>query len=115
VSGWRSFRPSTALLAPLVFAACATPAVPTPECSRQILVTLAEPTAATAGPELAARIARSAEIGLEFVRSVGPNVFVFTLTDTASDANCEQALTRLRSDPRIRSAELDAARKRHGS
>jgi hypothetical protein len=121
VSGLRSLRPSVALLAPL-FAACAAPAPAIPAsasaasgCSGRVVLTLHEPAGAPSGTELARSLGQKAGVGLEFIASVGPNVFAFTLDDAASDANCGRALTRLRSDARVRSAELDATRKRHGS
>lgn len=114
MSGLRSLRPSVALIAPML-AACATPAPAADGCMGRVVLTLSEPAGATSGTELAEALGREAGVGLEFITSVGPNVFVFTLEDAASDANCGLALTRLRSDARIRSAELDATRKRHGS
>jgi hypothetical protein len=121
VSGLRSLRPSVALIAPLL-AACAAPVPATPApanaasgCSGRVVLTLHEPSGGISGTELATSLGRKAGVGLEFVASVGPNVFAFTLDDAASDANCGRALTRLRSDARVRSAELDATRKRHGS
>lgn len=114
MSGLRSWRLTIALIAPLLFAACTAPASTPAGTSQRLLLTFAQPPAAS-GPELAASLGRSTQVELEFLEAVGPNVLVFTLKCAASDADCGQAIARLRSDSRLLSAELDAKRERHGS
>jgi hypothetical protein len=50
----------------------------------------------------------TARVRLTYVRSITAELHVFAL---AADSTCEQALGRLRSDSRVRSADIDARRK----
>lgn len=54
-------------------------------------------------------ISRTARVELTYVRSLTPALHVLLLR-AGDDGDCERALGRLRSDPRVRSADIDARR-----
>lgn len=56
-------------------------------------------------------LARAAGVQLTFLRTVGPNLYAFSLTDAHADADCATALERLRSGPRVRSVAVDERRR----
>ena len=83
-------------------------------CNARVMIQFAEPPTAgdRTAPDVSA-IALSAGVELEFLRTAGSDIFVFSLMDEGSDASCGPALARLRSDPRVRSVDIDVKRTRH--
>lgn len=56
-------------------------------------------------------LARDAGVQLTYVRSLTPDLHLLVLSaDDADDPDCERALERLRSDPRVRSVDIDQRR-----
>jgi hypothetical protein len=55
-----------------------------------------------------------ADVRLEYLRSAGPTLFVYTLSARGRDPGCANALSRLRQDSRVRFAAGRAAAV-HGS
>ena len=116
--GSRLGRRVVALLVPIMAAACAQPlssAAPEGACQAQIILTLEEALEGDPDETLVTDLERRARVDLAYLRAVAPNVFVFTLSDTSSDASCAAALARLSEDPRVRSAEIDVRRTRHST
>jgi hypothetical protein len=108
------------ILAPAVLAACAHTALRAselagdghdPSCTTRVIVIFTEDQGAAPSPELVTGIAREAAMQLTFIRTVGPGLYVFSLTAADSDPSCAQALMRLRQNARIRSVDVDARRR----
>jgi hypothetical protein len=91
-------------------AACAQPRGATAEatgCSVQAIVALQQaPT-----PELVADLARASGARLELVRTMTSNLHLFSLAAPGAAAECAAAIERLRSDPRVRSVDVDQQRR----
>ena len=100
----------TATPAPVATPAAATPAPA--DCTLRILVSFAESGVRTPPePGLLQDISHTARVDLTYVRSLTPELHLFVLRAADSgDPDCERALGRLRSDPRVRSADIDARR-----
>jgi hypothetical protein len=60
---------------------------------------------------LLADLSRVSGARLELVRSMASNLYLLTLEAPGADAGCRAAMERLRGDPRVRSADVDARRK----
>lgn len=80
-------------------------------CSARVMITFSEPRAAEPDESFVTDLARGARAHLIFLRTVGAGIHLFDLTAEDSDPTCGDALERLRKDPRVRSADLDVARK----
>jgi hypothetical protein len=78
------------------------------QCSEQIILSLAPGFGRS--DKLIEELSRDADVRLEYLRSISPNLFVFALTARARDPGCTNALARLRGDSRVRFAELDQRR-----
>jgi hypothetical protein len=81
-------------------------------CTLRVIVSFAQGDA-PAPPDAAflQELASAARLELTYVRSLTPALHVFVLSaDGADDPDCQQALGRLRSDPRVRSADTDQRR-----
>jgi hypothetical protein len=104
------------LVAVAFFALIAGPSeAPTaPACSSQIIMTFVQPLDGDPEESFVASLASAAGVQLAFLRSAGPDLHVFALAGSESDASCRDSLRRLRRDPRIRSAEIDVRRQPHG-
>jgi len=59
-------------------------------------------------------LAHAAAVHLTFLRSIGPHLYVFSVTAPDADPGCREALERLRHDPRVRSVDVDTRRRAHG-
>jgi hypothetical protein len=99
------------ILALLMLVACATQ--PAAGCSARVLITLAEPSPGRPDDAFVTALERSAQGRLTFVRTVGPGILLFDLKTQNSEPVCDDALDRLRKDSRVRSADLDVARRHH--
>jgi hypothetical protein len=90
-------------------AACAQPRDVAREpggCSVQAIVALqVDPE-----PSLVADLGRASGARLELVRTMTPNLHLFSLTTPADEAECAAAVERLRRDPRVRSVDIDERR-----
>jgi hypothetical protein len=88
---------------------------PTPpasnRCSLQIIVVMNPPAPQPPVPTVVASLARAARVQLTFVREAGSTSFVFLLSASGSAQQCQRGLTRLRTDARIQSVDIDARRK----
>lgn len=108
---------TTAPVAPTAAPATASPAAaPTGscgDCMLRVIVSFAE-SGAKSPPNstLLQDISRAARVELTYVRSLTPALHVLVLR-ARDDGDCERALGRLRSDPRVRSADIDARRQPH--
>ena len=98
----------------LVLLSCATAACAQPRddagepggCSVQAIVALqVDPV-----PSLVADLDRASGARLELVRTMTPNLHLFSLTAPGAEAECVAAIERLRRDPRVRSVDIDQRR-----
>jgi len=80
-------------------------------CSTQVIVSLAPGTRNPPEDDLVKDIGRKAGVNLVYLRSVTPELLVFSLTAAGDD--CDRAVGRLRSDPRVRSVDIDRRRQHH--
>jgi hypothetical protein len=108
VHGWR-------LLAIAASAhACAEPpprpAALAPTCEARIVVGFGAPAEAADVAALAA----STGLRLTVLNRLLPDLYVVQLSADGGDAACAAALERLRRDPRVRAADLDARRQPNG-
>lgn len=78
-------------------------------CRVRVIVAFAAPAAVAGDPDYVADLARSTGVGLAFLRDAGGGMHVYVLTAPEEDG-CAAALDRLRRDPRVRSADVDARR-----
>jgi len=104
-------------------AACATgasapaaPAAPSGNraagCTLRVIVSFA-PGGAPSSPDASflRELSSAIRVELTYVRSLTPALHVLVLrADDADDPDCQRALARLRSDPRVRSADIDQRR-----
>ena len=104
-----AFRPLVVSVASIALAACATRAARPADCSAPIIVAFSQPGGNPPEASFVKEVGRAARVNLIYVRSITAELHVFLLT--ADDSDCEQALRRLRSDSRVRSADEDARRK----
>ena len=81
-------------------------------CRAQVIIGLAPGVSRT--DSLVAELAAEATVQLRYLRASGGDLFVFELRARDGDARCAAPLQRLRSDRRVRLAELDVTRTRHG-
>jgi hypothetical protein len=89
--------------------ACAAPGaqpVAADECRARIVVGFAVPTEA----EAIAALAAARGVQLVIVARLLPDLYVLDLAATGVDTACASALERVRSDPTVRSVELDSRR-----
>ena len=89
--------------------ACAEPRAQTTqagECSARIIVGFAAPIDA----EGVAKLAVARDVRLIVVSRLLADLYVLDLSANGADAACAAALERVRSDPLVRSAELDSRR-----
>lgn len=103
-------------LAACTTGASAVPAAPSANraagCSVRVIVSFAQG-GAPSSPDAAFlhELSSSARVALTYVRSLTPALHVLMLrADDADDPDCQRALARLRSDPRVRSADIDQRR-----
>jgi hypothetical protein len=80
-------------------------------CSARVMISFSQPVAAEPDDSFVTDLARGARVHLVFLRAVGAGIHLFELTAEDSDPTCGDALERLRRDSRVRSADLDVARK----
>ncbi|MGH8231234.1 MAG: hypothetical protein ACRESY_05370 [Steroidobacteraceae bacterium] len=85
----------------------ATPA----SCDARILVQLVRGLPAVPDKVWVRDLGAAAGVRLRYLRPLTPDLYLLRLRDERDAAGCEQALERLRRDPRVRSAELDKRRK----
>jgi len=82
------------------------------DCSLRILASFS-PSNALNAPDAAflQKLSHDTGVELTYVRSLTPSLHVLVLSaDDADDPDCQRALGRLRSDPRVRSADIDQRR-----
>jgi CheY-like chemotaxis protein len=79
---------------------------PTEPCHARIIVGFV----AAADPPMIAALAQAHGVGLAVVSLLRPDLYVLDLSMPTVDPSCRAALERLRSDPRVRSADLDVRR-----
>lgn len=110
----------TALLGPLVLAACATRASvaePAPAhpggCNTRIIMAFAADLQRAPDDRFVAELGRATDVQLTFVSVIARNLFLFALSGAAGDADCRPALERLRQDSRVRSVDIDERRQHH--
>jgi hypothetical protein len=58
-------------------------------------------------------LGKATGVRLTYVSSITTNLYVFGISDSAPDPDCQQAIERLRKDSRIKSADVDARRRHH--
>jgi hypothetical protein len=79
----------------------------TSDCSLRVIVALDEaPDAA-----LLADLSRVSGARLELIRTMTSNLHLLALEAQGDDSECRAAMERLRSDPRVRSVDVDQRRK----
>jgi len=84
-------------------------------CSLRVIVAFSQEFSTSPDSAFLKDVERTARVGLSYIRSVTPALHVFTLTASdAGDPSCERALARLRAEPRVRSADIDARRQIQG-
>ncbi len=76
------------------------------DCSVQAIVALQQDPA----PSLVADLGRASGARLELVRTMTPNLHLFSVSAPGAEAECMAAIERLRRDPRVRSVDLDQRR-----
>jgi hypothetical protein len=102
-------------LGSVAFVACAGHPVTDPECGLRVIVAFSQDFQSAPDAAFVRDVARAARVELTYVRSITPALHVFTLAAAnAGDPGCEQALARLRSEPRVRSVDIDARRRTQG-
>ena len=82
------------------------------DCSLRILASFS-PSNALNAPDAAflQKLSHDTGVELTYVRSLTPSLHVLVLSaDDADDPDCQRALGRLRSDRRVRSADIDQRR-----
>jgi len=98
-----------------ITASCASAStLATPRCSLQIIVVMSPPGTQRPAASVVASLARSAKVGLTFLRDAGTGSYVFRLQAQDGADACQRGLERLRTDPRILAADIDARRKAAG-
>jgi hypothetical protein len=109
--GYRRARPLLTLVLGCAAAACVQPrevanAAP-PTCSLNVIVAL------NTAPDgaLLTDLSRVSGARLELVRTMTSNLYLLALEAQGADAECRAAMERLRGDPRVLSADVDARRK----
>ncbi|MGH8139349.1 MAG: hypothetical protein ACREVV_14340 [Steroidobacteraceae bacterium] len=85
---------------------------PAAACNSRILVTFTRPVPQPPDAALVHELASTAGAELTYVSAISGNLYVFDVS-VAGKSNCGKAIERLRHDPRIRSADLDARRHPH--
>jgi hypothetical protein len=80
-------------------------------CDARVLVELVHGLRAAPDKAWVQDLGAAAGVRLRYLRPLRPHWYIFRLRDDRDGADCEQALSRLRRDPRVRSAELDKRRK----
>jgi hypothetical protein len=85
------------------------PSAPRSVCSIRVIVGFE----GTPDAELIADVGRAADARLEVVGTLLPDLYVLALGADGLESACLAALERLRSDPRVRSADIDARRSGH--
>lgn len=118
--GSRINRPLAAAIAAALLSACAGcgPAQSVAEqrggsCEARVILIPSQSMQAPPDDSFVTSLARAAQVRLTFLRSVGPDVLVFSLAAEGDDPGCAKALERLEGDPRVRSVEIDAKRTLH--
>ena len=119
----RSFL-STASLAALLLMACTDhpqatdgPSRPTAgvpgagTCALQVIVSFAPGVHTPPEDGLMKDLSRVSGVNLVYLRSVNPELHLFSLSAVGDD--CGKAVERLRSDPRVRSVDVDQRRQHH--
>ena len=101
-------------LAPFVLSACGSqPKIPLAErCNEQIMLSLSPGVGRT--DRVMEGLEEDARVHLEFLRSAGPTLHVYTLTAKGRDPGCVSALSRLRQESNVRFAEPERRRAIHG-
>ena len=84
----------------------------TARCTLRVIVSFAQGGAPTPpDASFLQELSSAARVELAYVRSLTPALHVLVLrADDADDPDCQRALGRLRSDPRVRSADIDQRR-----
>jgi hypothetical protein len=111
--GYKRARPLLTLVLGCAAAACVQPregaqAAP-PTCSLNVIVALNE----APDDALLADLSRVSGARLKLVRSMTSNLHLLALEAQGADSECMAAMERLRGDPRVKSADVDARRKIH--
>jgi hypothetical protein len=78
------------------------------QCREQVILSLA-PGVLRTDREMD-RLEDNSDVKLEFVRSTGPTLFVYSLSTRRADPGCRSAMSRLRQDSHVRFVELDGRR-----
>lgn len=107
----RSIQLAIAALVPLAISACgghANVSRASGGCDEQIILSLAPGFDRT--DKVVKELSRGAYVRLEYLRSASQTLHVFKLSAEGKDPECHNALARLRQDPHVRIAELDARR-----
>jgi hypothetical protein len=76
-------------------------------CSLNVIVALND----APDDKLLADLSRVSGARLELIRTMPSNLHLLSLEAQGADSECRAAMERLRGDPRVRSADVDARRK----
>jgi hypothetical protein len=82
----------------------------TEECSLQVILSFSGSDSAPPTEAVVENIAISAGGWLAYQRNAGPGLYVYSLEVEGPMTSCRAALTRLKADPRITTAEEDSRR-----
>lgn len=102
------------LLCALALAVRAGAAAAPQRCTLQVILVMEPPAAQRPSEAVVAQLARAARVALSFVRDAGTGSYVFRLSARGGPDQCQKGLERLRSDGRVKSAEVDARRQAAG-
>ncbi len=80
-------------------------------CATRVIVAFSKDQGTRPSDRFVGDLAHADGVRLEFMRTVGPGLYLFSLT--APDVDCRDALERLRRDGRVRSVDVDERRNIH--
>jgi hypothetical protein len=80
-------------------------------CDARILIELDHGLRAAPDKAWVEDLAAAAGVRLRYLRPLTRHWYILRLRDDRDGSNCEQALARLRRDPRVHAVELDKRRK----
>ena len=89
-------------------------ASPADRCETTVIASFFQEQGSPPDERFVTDLAHAAAVHLTFLRSIGANLYVFSMTAPDADPQCHEALERLRHDPRVRSVDVDARRRAHG-
>jgi hypothetical protein len=85
-------------------------AAPAAGCRVRVILGLVHPLAPPPPDRWVQELAAANGVQLRYLRAITPRLFVFSMGAETASSGCDAALARLRTDSRLRSAEIDQRR-----